>query len=197
MLVDVLTGSPLTGSLPTEISAVFLDRDGTLNVKAPEGSYITSPHQLRLLRGVGIAVRRLNELRLPVFVVTNQRGVALRKMTLEDVGRVNDTVQRRLRRFSAHVDGFYVCPHDDGVCDCRKPAPGMLWRVRQDHPQVQLHRSVIIGDSEADVEAGLAASAHAIRLGLPGTTTQAAAIFPDLLASVEALIRSGRLTSHD
>jgi D-glycero-D-manno-heptose 1,7-bisphosphate phosphatase len=180
--------SLIARAVPDQPSAVFLDRDGTLNVKADEGSYVTSARQLRLIAGSGMAVRRLNEASVPVIVVTNQRGVALGKMSLEDVYAVNDEVQRRLRRCGGRVDAFYVCPHQKGTCTCRKPSPGLLLQAGRDFPEVRLDRAVMIGDSESDVDAGLAASACAIRLGRAGTPTRAAAVFPDLLSAVKALL---------
>ena len=169
-----------------QLDAVFLDRDGTINVKAPEGAYITSPGQLRLLPGAGTAVRWLNLAGLLVLVVTNQRGVALGQMTLQQVAEVNQALQQRLQRYGARVDGFYVCPHSEG-CACRKPSPGLLLKAQLDHPAIRLERTVTIGDSEADVAAALAAGSHAVRLGPPGTRTQASALCRDLASAVRAL----------
>jgi len=173
------------------VDAVFLDRDGTINAKAPEGCYVTSPRALRLLPGAGAAVRRLNDAGVPVVVVTNQRGVALGKMTLGEVARVNDSLQRRLSRLGARVDGFYVCPHQAGACACRKPLPGLLLQASRDFPERRLPHCVMIGDSEADVKAGLAAGCTAIRLGPPGTASIARVLCPDLAAAVDLLLRRG------
>jgi D-glycero-D-manno-heptose 1,7-bisphosphate phosphatase len=176
---------------PGQVDAVFLDRDGTINAKAPEGCYITSPRALRLLPGAGAAVRRLNDARVPVLVVTNQRGVALGEMTMEQVARVNDALQLRLSRIGARVDGFYVCPHQAGACACRKPLPGLLLQASRDFPERRLPNCVMIGDSEADVEAGLAAGCAAIRLGPPGTASIARVLCPDLAAAVDVLLHLG------
>jgi D-glycero-D-manno-heptose 1,7-bisphosphate phosphatase len=170
--------------------AVFLDRDGTINVKAPDGSYICSPSQLRLLPRAGKAVRTLNDTGILVLVVTNQRGVASRTMSLDDVHDVNNALSSRLRRFGARVDGFYVCPHANGSCRCRKPAPGLLFQASQDHPGLRLERTVMIGDSEIDVEAASAAGACAIRLGPEGTKSAASRVYPDLSSAVGALVGS-------
>jgi D-glycero-D-manno-heptose 1,7-bisphosphate phosphatase len=172
-----------------ELDAVFLDRDGTINVKPPDGLYICSPLQLRLLPGAGNAIRALNDAGVLVLVVTNQRGVASSKMTLTDVHEVHQALATRLRRFGARVDGFYICPHADQSCDCRKPAPGLLFQARQDHPGLRLERTVMIGDSESDVEAAAAAGARAIRLGPDGTTSKASQVFPDLASAVMTLTR--------
>jgi D-glycero-D-manno-heptose 1,7-bisphosphate phosphatase len=172
------------------LDAVFLDRDGTINVKAPEGSYITKPSQLRLLPGAANAIRALNDAGVLVLVVTNQRGVASRQMSAADVDDVHEALSSRLRRVGAKVDGFYVCPHADGSCGCRKPAPGLLFQASQDHPGLRLDRSVMIGDSEIDVEAATAAGARAIRLGPGATNTAATWLYPNLASAVRALIGS-------
>jgi D-glycero-D-manno-heptose 1,7-bisphosphate phosphatase len=172
------------------LDAVFLDRDGTINVKPPPGRYVASPSELRLLPGAGKAVRELNQSGALVLVVTNQRGVALGQMALSDVHAVNDLLVQRLARMGARVDGFYICPHDNGVCQCRKPAPGLLLRASRDYPQVQLACSIMIGDSESDVEAAVAGGATAVRLGPPGTESAATRVCPNLPSAVTEVIGS-------
>ena len=174
--------------MPNHLSAVFLDRDGTLNVKAPKGSYISSPQQLRLLPGAAQAIRRLNDLGVPVYIVTNQRGVALGCLTREEVDAVNDALQDRLLRKGAHVDGIYVCPHDNGACTCRKPLPGLLLQAAAEHNGLSLVRSVMIGDSESDIGAAAAVGARPIRLGRPGAASRAPVVLPDLGTAVASLI---------
>jgi D-glycero-D-manno-heptose 1,7-bisphosphate phosphatase len=172
------------------LDAVFLDRDGTINVKSAPGQYVTRPSELRLLPGAGGAVRALNATGALVLVVTNQRGVALRKMALSDVHAVNQAMSQRLARFGARIDGFYVCPHGHSECQCRKPAPGLLFQACRDYPQLHLARSVVIGDSETDVGAAMAGGARAIRLGPPGTQSMATSVCADLASAVAQIVSS-------
>ena len=103
-------------------SAAFLDRDGTINVKAPEGDYITRPERLRLLGGAADAIRQLNDAAIPVFVVTNQRGIALGRMTEGDLAAVHERLDAMLAEAGgARIDDYAHCPHERGACDCRKP----------------------------------------------------------------------------
>jgi histidinol-phosphate phosphatase family protein len=95
--------------------AAFLDRDGTINEKAPEGDYVTTPERFRFLDGAEEAVRMLAGDGWRVVVVTNQGGVALGRMTLDDVERVNE------RMAHLPISGVFVCPHERDSCDCRKP----------------------------------------------------------------------------
>ncbi|GAA0492343.1 hypothetical protein Ade02nite_68960 [Paractinoplanes deccanensis] len=145
-------------------SAVLLDRDGTVNVKAPEGEYVSGPAQLTLLPGTGRAVRRLREAGIPVYVVTNQRGVARGKLTMRDLDAVHERLVALLRAEGAELDGIYACVHEAGRCDCRKPLPGLLRQVARDHPGVDLTRSAMVGDAASDVAAGAAAGCTTVRL---------------------------------
>ena len=98
--------------------AAFIDRDGTINVKAPEGEYVTAPEQFAFLPDAERAIRLLAEAGWRVIVVSNQRGIALGRITAADVEAVN------ARMAHLPIDGIFVCPHDRGECDCRKPRPG-------------------------------------------------------------------------
>src|SRR5947209_4350869 len=116
----------------------FLDRDGTINVKAPEGQYVTGPEQLTLLPRAAEAIHRLNEAGFRVVVVTNQRGVSLGAMSAEDVDAVHARLAEQLAERGARIDAYFVCPHDERSCDCRKPGIGMFLRARAQDPAVEL-----------------------------------------------------------
>jgi D,D-heptose 1,7-bisphosphate phosphatase len=136
--------------------AVFLDRDGTINV---EVGYLSRPEDLRLINGSAAAIRRLNEAGFLVVVVSNQSGVARGYFGEDAVGRVNGAMARRLERSGARLDAVYYCPHyPDGVveqyrrtCDCRKPAPGMIRRAEREH-NIDVTRSYVVGDHRGDIE---------------------------------------------
>lgn len=135
--------------------AVFLDRDGVLNVKAPEGRYITGWGQFELLPGVDAALRELRR-RDPgakLLVVTNQRGVARKLIDPASLEDLHQRMRAELSRAGVELDGIYVCPHDADSCDCRKPEPGLLRQAQVDFPEIEPERSVLIGDSLADLEA--------------------------------------------
>ncbi len=154
----------------TRPAAAFLDRDGTINVKAPEGEYIETPDALVLLPGAAEAIRALNDAGVPVAVVTNQRGIALGRMTGEDLDRVHARLDALLADAAgARVDRYYACPHDKDSCDCRKPRPGMLLRAARDLG-IDPRDAVMIGDAPSDEEAGRRAGARTIRLGYDAAT---------------------------
>ncbi len=134
----------------------FLDRDGVINRKLPEGEYVSSWQRFVLLPGTAQAIARLNREGLRVVVVTNQRGIALGKYTAEAVREIHNNFQRELADHGAHVDAFYFCPHDRNQCDCRKPLPGMFLQAQRDFPDIHPSTSCMIGDSLSDIEFGRA-----------------------------------------
>jgi len=133
---------------------VFLDRDGVLNEKMPEGCYVASRADFHLLPGVVEAIGRLNRAGVRVVVVSNQRGIALGLYTAADVNAIHTTLQDLLANRGAHVNGFYFCPHDKGQCNCRKPLPGLFEQAVAEFPEITSSSSVMIGDTLSDIEFG-------------------------------------------
>ena len=146
--------------------AVFLDRDGTI-VRQVELMHRID--QLKILPGASKAIRMLNESGVPVFIVTNQPVVARGIASEEQVRLVNDELKRRLAKRGAKIDGVYYCPHHPKAtleqyrekCACRKPEPGMIFRAADEHG-IDLKKSVLIGDTTQDVEAGRRAGVRTI-----------------------------------
>jgi len=143
--------------------AVFLDRDGTLNV---EKEYLHRWEDWEWIPGAIDAIRRLNEAGYLVIVTTNQSGVARGYYAEADVERLHRQVDEDLAHHGAHIDAYYYCPHHPQYgeirdCDCRKPEPGMLLAAAREH-DIDLEHSFMIGDKAADVEAALAVGATPI-----------------------------------
>ncbi len=133
---------------------VFLDRDGVLNRKLPEGAYVSDWAQFEWLPGAVEAVARMNRAGLTVIVVSNQRGIALGRVSVEQLDLLHDQVRSHLARQGARLDAIYYCPHDHGECNCRKPSTGLFEQAAKDFPQVDAANSVVIGDSLSDIQAG-------------------------------------------
>lgn len=136
------------------LKTVFLDRDGVINRKMPEGQYVSGWERFHLLSGVPEAIAALNRKGLRVFVITNQRGIALGLYSSADVEAIHVKLQHVLAESGAHVDGFYFCPHDKLQCNCRKPRPGLFEQAKADFPEITPEGSVVIGDSLSDIEFG-------------------------------------------
>ena len=146
--------SPLSTKATSRIQACFLDRDGVLNKKMPEGQYVTQWSEFEVLPEVVEAIRSLNEAGILVIVVSNQRGIAKGLYTASDVEDIHNRFQSLLTSKGAHIDRFYFCPHDNVGCDCRKPRPGMFEQARRDFPTLHAKTSVMMGDSLSDIEFG-------------------------------------------
>jgi D-glycero-D-manno-heptose 1,7-bisphosphate phosphatase len=119
-----------------------------------EGEYVSAWEHFHLLPGAAEAIGKLKRAGLRVLVVSNQRGVALGLYRAEDVDRIHAQLQDELAVRGAPVDGFYFCPHDKGVCNCRKPLPGLFQQAQSQFPDIQPETSLMIGDSESDIEFG-------------------------------------------
>lgn len=146
--------------------AVFLDRDGTLNA---DTGYMYRIQDFSWLPEAREAIRWLNEAGYYVFVVTNQSGVGRGYYSEVDVERLHAWMQRELAAAGAHVDAFRYCPHHPEadleayrrVCQCRKPAPGMLLGLMADWP-VEPKGSFMVGDRQSDMQAAEAAGLHGV-----------------------------------
>jgi D-glycero-D-manno-heptose 1,7-bisphosphate phosphatase len=177
-------GSAWSGTLRT----IFLDRDGVLNEKMPEGSYVTAWSDFRLLPGVPAAIARLNQAGVRVIVVSNQRGIALGLYSVADVAAIHDQLQDVLKTHGAHIDAFYICPHDREQCDCRKPLPGMFEQAKRAFPDINASASAMVGDSLSDIEFGE-------RLGMRTVFIEGAADFRKAGAEKAAELADRRFAS--
>ena len=146
-------------SLRNRCAAVFLDRDGTLNV---EVGRISAADQLELIAGVGAAVARLNRAGLLAVVVTNQAVIASGDSSEAELERIHDKLETLLAAEGAYLDGLYYCPHhpDAGIdgerpefkipCDCRKPGTAMIERAASDF-FIDMENSWMVGDTTTDL----------------------------------------------
>lgn len=151
--------------------AIFLDRDDTL---IEDAGYINNPDQVKLLDGVGEAMRELKDMGYKLVVATNQSGVARGIVTEEVLGEIHNRLKQLLAENGAFLDQIYYCPyHPEGVIpkyrkesDWRKPNPGMLLSAAEEM-DIDLGQSWCIGNSSRDVEAGLRAGCKTILINPP------------------------------
>jgi D-glycero-D-manno-heptose 1,7-bisphosphate phosphatase len=173
--------------------AAFLDRDGVINVKAPEGEYVTRWEDMHFLPGVAPAIGMLNRAGFQVIVVSNQRAVAKGLITIAELESMHRRMSAALAKEGAAIDGIYYCPHEMTTppCACRKPAPGMLLDAAREH-QIDLAASWMIGDSEIDVEAGRSAGCKTVRLMPAGgnSVSKADLTVPALFDAIYEIARS-------
>jgi D,D-heptose 1,7-bisphosphate phosphatase len=167
---DLRSGKVARMSLRFAQTAVFLDRDGTLN--APNG-HVASPEALEVFAFAPAAVKALNATDHRVVLVTNQPVVARGEASVEDLALIHAKLDTVLGAQGAYLDRAYYCPHhpDKGfvgeraelkiACECRKPRPGLLHRAQADL-NLDLSRSWLIGDSAADMAAARACGVRAV-----------------------------------
>jgi histidinol-phosphate phosphatase family protein len=142
--------------------AVILDRDGVLNERPPRAQYVTRPEELVWLPGARQALAALKEAGWRVIVVSNQAGIARGAMTEGDLLAVQKRMTTEAEDAGGRIDACYYCPHDwDEGCECRKPAPGMLFQAQRDF-DLDLTRTTFVGDDERDREAADAAGCPAL-----------------------------------
>ncbi len=147
-------------------SAVFLDRDGTINI---EVNYLSSLADLQLIDGAAEGIAMLNRAGIPVAVITNQSGVARGFFSQDFVNKVHMEMAALLDRKGARVDAWYFCPHhpDAGVpplrkaCNCRKPGTALLEQAAKDLA-IDVKKSYLVGDSITDMETAWRAGSHSI-----------------------------------
>jgi histidinol-phosphate phosphatase family protein len=173
-------------------SAVFLDRDGTIN---REVTHLKAPDQLELLPGAAAAIRRLNRSGNMAVVITNQPVIARGDVSVEGLARIHARLESLLGVYGAYLDGLYFCPHHPergfpgevpelkGNCHCRKPEPGLIDQACRDMG-IGRQGSWMVGDSTSDVEAGRRAGLRTVllRSGYAGSDAKYATR-PDYIAS--------------
>lgn len=153
-------------------SAVFLDRDGTIN---REVIHLKSPDQVELLPGAAVAIRRLNRSGTLAVVITNQPVVARGDVSFEGLERIHARLESQLGGSGAFLDGVYLCPHHPdkgflgevpelkGPCGCRKPEPGLIDQACREL-SISRQNSWMVGDTTSDVEAGRRAGVRTVLL---------------------------------
>lgn len=146
---------------PAGSPAAFLDRDGVINA---DHGYVVRWENFELLPGVEAALQELQDLGYQLVIVTNQSGIGRGLYTDRDLADLNDALRTHLGSSGIDISGIYHCPHHPSealgeylqVCDCRKPAPGMLLAAMGDLG-IDPEQSIMVGDKPSDMEAALRA----------------------------------------
>ncbi len=141
--------------------AVFLDRDGVINV---DHGYVGAIDDFEFVEDVFEACRRLKEQGYMLVVITNQSGIARGRYSEEQFQELTQWMDWNFDDKGVLLDGIYYCPHhpEKGVgqykidCDCRKPKPGMLLEAQSDLG-IDMANSVFVGDKADDMRAAMAA----------------------------------------
>jgi len=183
-----------------KVPAIFLDRDGTINV---DHGYVFESDNFEFIDGVIDALRELKEMGFALVLVTNQSGIARGMFTEDQFMHLTEWMDWSLADREVDLDGIYFCPHHPDAlveefrqsCDCRKPQPGMLLTARQDL-NIDMAASYMVGDKIEDMQAALAAGVGKkvlVRSGKPVTPEgeMAADWVLDSLKALPARIKQG------
>ena len=159
------------------VPAIFLDRDGTINI---DHGYVYEVDSFEFIDGVIDAMKELKAMGFALVLVTNQSGIARGLFTEADFENLTEWMDWSLADRGVDLDGIYYCPHHPKgevvaftqVCDCRKPLPGMLLSAR-DLLNIDMASSYMVGDKIEDMQAGQAAEVGTkvlVRTGKPVTS---------------------------
>lgn len=159
---DLKSGKIAARNLSKKQKAIFLDRDGTINIYK---GFLTKEEDFELIPGVTEAIKLVNHSGYLAIVVSNQPVIARGDCTFEELQTIHEKMETLLGKEGAFVDAIYYCPHhpDKGFegerpeykfdCNCRKPKPGLLLQAAKDW-NIDLSQSYMIGDTDRDIEAG-------------------------------------------
>lgn len=138
----------------SERKIIFLDRDGTINVRPKKAQYVKNWGDLKFLPGAVDAIKLLSQNNFEIYIITNQAGVARGEMSNEDLEIIHSKMIQELRNHGGRINGIYSCLHNwDEDCDCRKPKAGLFFRAALEQ-KINLCKAFFIGDDERDLLAG-------------------------------------------
>jgi D-glycero-D-manno-heptose 1,7-bisphosphate phosphatase len=144
--------------------AIFLDRDGVINCRRP-GDYVLNWSQFLFVSGIQAALKQLSALHLPMIVISNQAAVGKGLLNPLALQEITAQMQQTLLADGVSLAAVFYCTHRaDENCDCRKPRPAMLLSAANEF-NIDLSRSIFIGDSTSDIQAGLAAGCKPVLFG--------------------------------
>lgn len=130
---------------------LFLDRDGIVNRRIV-GGYVSNTNEFIIKTDFLEAMELLAPRFKKIFIITNQQGVGKGLLSLEQVHEVHSFMRQELAKHNVFIDDIYVCPHLAAAhCNCRKPLPGLALRAKEEHPDIDFSRSVMIGDALSDL----------------------------------------------
>jgi D-glycero-D-manno-heptose 1,7-bisphosphate phosphatase len=178
---------PLTETFLERRKTILIDRDGTINARMPRARYVTRWEEWQWIDGAREALAALTAAGYRIIVITNQPGIARGALTTGGLEAIHAQMLREAAQAGGTIDAVFACPHgwDEG-CDCRKPAPGLLFEAQRRF-NFDLTRSIFIGDDERDGIAATAAGARFVRVSDEYTI---AAAVGDLLQGERALVRT-------
>jgi D-glycero-D-manno-heptose 1,7-bisphosphate phosphatase len=150
--------------------AIFLDRDGV--VIENRSDYVRRWEDVEIFPAAVDALAKLSSSPYQIIFITNQSAIGRGLISLEDAQMINQMLVDKLLTFGCRIDGIFMCPHaPDENCTCRKPLPGLLIQAAESL-NIDLSKSIMIGDAWSDLQAGHAAGISQVALVLTGRGRQ-------------------------
>lgn len=144
---------------------LFLDRDGVINTRLVD-DYVKNINEFQFISGVLEAFKIFAEKFGRIIIVSNQQGVGKGLMTLSDIEHVHDHMLQMIANQKGRVDKIYVCPQLKSDPDnFRKPSPRMAYMAQHDFPEIDLEKSIMVGDMNSDLEFGKNCGMYTVLVG--------------------------------
>jgi len=144
---------------------LMLDRDGVINRRIVDG-YVTQWSEFEFLPGVLDAIGILAQRFKYIFIVTNQQGIGKGLMSMAEVDEIHDKMCEAIEAHGGRIDGILVCPQLATDPDnYRKPNPQMAFMIEDCAPDIDMQRTLMVGDSNTDIEFGHNAGCHTVFIG--------------------------------
>jgi D-glycero-alpha-D-manno-heptose 1-phosphate guanylyltransferase len=147
---------PILSHLPIDKSwTLFLDRDGVFNHQIID-DYVKQVHELKIIDGVPQAIADFTKLFGKLLVVTNQQGIGKKLMSVDDMHHLNGYIENLIETYGGKLDKIYFAPQlrEEGS-NYRKNGTGMGLHAKHDYPEIDFSKSILIGDSESDIDFGI------------------------------------------
>ncbi|MDX1350944.1 MAG: HAD-IIIA family hydrolase [Putridiphycobacter sp.] len=170
---------------------LFLDRDGVINHQIIN-NYVKEVHELKIIEGVPEAIAFFTQLFGRIVVVTNQQGIGKGLMTEDDLHHLHGFITNLIENYGGKIEKYYFAPQIASSNDhYRKPGVGMGLHAKRDFPDIDFEKSVMIGDSEGDIQFGTKLGMKTVMLkNSRNLTTKANYIFENLQAVAKHLRES-------
>jgi histidinol-phosphate phosphatase family protein len=159
---------------------LFLDRDGVVNEKIVNG-YVKNFNDFFFIKGALEAISILSLIFVRIIIVTNQRGVGRGLMKEEDLTLIHEKMISEIKLNSGRIDKIYYCTDVSEFSSCRKPNPGMGIQALSDFPEIDFHKSIIVGDSISDLLFGKNLGMKKVYIGESFEDFEIDGLFPSLL----------------
>ena len=145
------------------ITTLLLDRDGVINKKITNG-YVTNLSELEFIEPTFEFISRINSFNLKIGIITNQQCIAKGIITFDQLEIIHNRIIEEFKYRELPLPKFWVCPHFEGTCDCRKPSSILVMQALRDFESPPSEKVLMVGDSDSDVFAAQNANIRILHL---------------------------------